>query len=120
MHKLLSILSDSAAAWARNPPASKESIDELIKRVDFFLPEEYLMFLRYSNGGGGVCCIEPWWFQICPAEEVIEYNRGYEVETYLPEYFAIGSNGAGDMLVIRKRDSNPCPVYMVPFIGMSK
>jgi hypothetical protein len=49
----------------------------------------------------------------------MSYNHGYKVEEFLPEFFAIGSSGGGEMLAIRKCDGSPCPVYMVPFIPMS-
>lgn len=58
--------------------------------------------------------------QLCSAEEVVAYNQGYNVEEFLPGWFAIGSNGGGEMLAIRKRDGSPCPVYMVPFIPMAE
>ncbi len=83
---------------------------------DFALPEEYLSFLRYSDGGEGFLSVEPWYFQLFRAQDVIAYNQGYKVEEFLPGYFAIGSNGGGEMLAIRKQDGSPCPVYMVPFI----
>ena len=120
MATLLEILSDSTAGWTRRPPATNAAIEALAANCDFELPEEYLAFLRYSNGGEGFLCIEPWYFQFCSAEEVIEYNRGYNVEEFLPGWFAIGSNGGGEMLSIRKRDGSPCPVYLVPFIPMAE
>ena len=120
MAKLLSILSDPSASWSRRQPAAEESIQSLTASCDFALPEEYLSFLRYSNGGEGSLCIEPWYFQLCPAEEVGAYNSGYNVGKFLPGYLAIGSNDGGEMLAIRKRDGSPCPVYMVPFIPMAE
>src|SRR5262249_39128701 len=114
------ILSDSTAGWTRRPPASEAVIEALTATCDFELPAEYLSFLRYSNGGEGFLCIEPWYFRLCSAEDVIEYNRGYNVEEFLHGWFAIGSSGGGEMLVIRKRDGSPCPVYMVPFIPMAE
>jgi hypothetical protein len=42
------------------------------------------------------------------------------VGEFLPDFFAIGSNGGGEMLAIRKSDGAPCPIYMVPFIPMSR
>jgi hypothetical protein len=116
METLLEILSDSSATWTRRPPASEAAIRALVASCDFRLPDEYLSFLRYSNGGEGSLCLEPWWFRICPAEEVLAYNQGYSVEEFLPGFFAIGSSGGGEMLVLRKRDGSPCPIYMVPFI----
>ena len=120
MAPLLEILSDSTAGWTRRPAATKADIQALIAACDFDLPDEYLAFLQYSNGGEGFLRIEPWYFQLCPAEEVVEYNKGYNVEEFLPGWFAIGSNGGGEMLAIRKSDGSPCPVYMVPFIPMAE
>jgi hypothetical protein len=120
MATLLEILSDATAGWTRRPPATETAIQALTANCDFTLPEEYLSFLRYSNGGEGFLCIEPWYFRLCSAEEVIAYNQGYNVEEFLPGWLAIGSNGGGEMLAIRKRDGSPCPVYMVPFIPMAE
>ena len=118
MATLLEILSDPSANWMRSQPASDKAIRALIAKCDFPLPEEFLSFLRYSNGGEGPLCIEPWWFRIDPAEQVIENNNGYSVEESVPGHFMIGSSGGGEMFVIRKQDGSPCPVYMVPFIPM--
>jgi hypothetical protein len=93
MANLLDILSDSTAGWTRRPPATEATIQALTANCDFELPEEHLSFLRYSNGGEGFLCMEPWYFQLCPAEEVIAYNQRYNVEEFLPGWFAIGSNG---------------------------
>jgi hypothetical protein len=120
MATLLEILNDPTAGWMRRPPATEAAIQALTVSCDFGLPEEYLSFLRYSDGGEGFLCIEPWYFQLCSAEEVIPYNQGYSVEEFLPGWFAIGSNGGGEMLAMRKRDGSPCPVYMVPFIPMEE
>jgi len=120
LQALIDILSDPAAVWTRQAPASESAIQALLADCDFVVPQEYLWFLSYSNGGEGTLCIEPWWFQIRPVEDVAAYNRGYRVEKYLPGFFAIGSNGGGDMLAIRKRDGSPCPVYMVPFCPMAE
>ena len=120
MASLHDILSDSTAGWTRHPPATEEAVQALMANCDFALPVEYLFFLRFSNGGEGFLCIEPWYFRLCPAEEVVAYNQGYHVEEFLPGWFAIGSNGGGEMLAIRKRDGSPCPVYMVPFIPMAE
>jgi hypothetical protein len=120
MTTLLDILSDPTAGWIRRPPATEAAIQRMTAHCDFALPDEYLSFLRYSNGGEGILCIAPWYFQLCSAEEVIGYNQGYNVEEFLPGWFAIGSNGGGQILAIRNRDGSPCPVYMVPFIPMAE
>jgi hypothetical protein len=120
MVTLHEILSDPSGNWSRRPPASEAAIRTLAAACDFALPQEYESFLRYSNGGEGPLCIEPWYFQLCSAEDVLSYNRDYKVGQFLPGFFAIGSSGGSEMLAIRKRDGSPCPVYMVPFIPMSE
>ena len=117
---LQEILNDLSASWSRRSPASKSAIRQLKADCEFEVPVEYEQFLRYSNGGEGYLCIEPWYFQLCSAEDVIGYNQGYKVDEFLPTFFAIGSNGGGEILAIRKCDGSPCPVYMVPFITMSE
>jgi hypothetical protein len=120
MSALREILGDVSANWARRPPASENAIRQLQASSKFPLPREYEEFLRYSDGGEGPLCIEPWYFRLCAAEDVISYNQGYRVETFLPGFFAIGSNAGSDMIAIRISDGSPCPIYMVPFIPMSK
>ena len=120
MTTLIQILSDPSAKWSRRQASSESTIQSLIEGCNFELPDEYLTFLRFSSGGEGFLCIEPWYFQLWSAEEVVSYNDGYKVEEFLPGYFAIGSSGGGEMLAIRKADGSPCPVYMVPFIPMEE
>jgi hypothetical protein len=66
------ILTDPTADWKREPPANETAIQKLIQESGIDFPEEYLEFLRYSNGGDGELGIEPYWFDIFPAEEVLE------------------------------------------------
>src|SRR5437773_5948579 len=102
MAALAEILRDPTAKWMRRLPASETAIHGLCARCDFSLPQEYLAFLRYSNGGEGFLWIDPGYFQLWSAEEVADYNAGYNVQEFLPGYFAVGSNGGGEMLAIRK------------------
>lgn len=120
MASLRDILANPEADWTRRDPASADAIRVLQASVDFTIPPEYLTFLQFSNGGDGDLCIEPWCFRLESAESVIDFNRGYQVEKFLPGFFAIGSSGGGEMLAIRKEDGSPCPIYMVPFIPMAE
>ena len=117
---LLKIFEDTTADWSRKAPAPEEAIQALIRGTGLDFPEEYLTLLRYSNGGEGELAVDPLWFSIYPVEEVVELNRGYEIEVYLPGYFAFGSNKGGEALLFDTRKSKPWKVYYAPFIGMEE
>ena len=72
MASLHDILSDSTADWTRSGPATEAAVQSLSANCDDELPKEYVCFLRYSNGGEGFRCIEPWYFQLCSSEKVME------------------------------------------------
>jgi hypothetical protein len=115
---IVNLLGDSAAKWNRNPPAATDAIQDLVSECAIDLPDEYLEFLRFSNGGEGELGVEPGWFQIWPAEQVLELNKVYEVDTNVPGFFAFGSNGGGEMLVFDVRSKQPWSIAMIPFIPM--
>ena len=107
-------LKQRTANWDREAPADESAIQALVEQSGLDLPEDYLAFLRFSNGGQGHIDVEPGWFQIWPAEEVLEANRDYEVDEELPGFFGFGSNGGGEMLAFDMRSGQPWPVVMVP------
>jgi len=115
---LSDILKDASAKWDREVPANPESIRNLVAESKIELPEEYLTLLLYSNGGEGELAIEPGWFQLWPAEKVMEMNRLYEVERNIPGFFGFGSNGGGEMLAFDTRTGKPWKVVMLPFVPM--
>lgn len=73
-----------------------------------------------SNGGGGPLAVQPGWFQLWPAEQVLALNRDYGVRDDLPFLFGFGSNGGGELLAFDTRLGPPWKVAMVPFIGMNE
>lgn len=104
----------------RNAPADSEAVAALCAGAGIKLPEAYLTLLRLSNGGEGPLGVEPGWFQLWPAEEVLELNRGYQVNEYVPGLFGFGSNGGGELLAFDTRRGPPWPIVMAPFIGMEE
>lgn len=114
----LDILRDPTAVWKRRPPAERTVIQQLVAASKKRLPDEYITLLQYSNGGEGELGIEPGWFQIWSAEEVIEFNQTYGIEENLPGFFGFGSNGDGKLLAFDMRGSERWKVVMVPFIPM--
>jgi hypothetical protein len=116
----ISNIINSDLPWDRENPASTDSIESLVSRSGLKLPKDYLDFLRMSNGGEGELPVDPYWFQIWPAEEVLEHNEGYQVSTNVPGFFAFGSNGGGELLAFDTREHVSWPVYMIPFVPMDE
>lgn len=116
---ILDILRDQSKQWDRFPPADEDAIADLVAATGFELPEEYLACLRYSNGGEGELAIEPGWFQLWSAEEVIPLNEDYEIEQNAPGFFGFGSSGGGELLAFDTRGAKPFKVVMIPFIPMT-
>lgn len=112
---ILDIIQDPTADWDRQPPAPVPALEALVAGSWLPLPDDYLTLLRYSNGGEGPLRVKPGWFQIWPAQEVLELNRAYAVPVYLPSYLGFGNSGGGEMLAFRAGSAS---VFMVPFIGL--
>lgn len=54
-------------------------------------------------------------FQIWQVDELDEANADYEVAEFIPGYYAIGSDGGGEMLAIELASAQ---VFRIPFIPM--
>jgi hypothetical protein len=118
---LSDFITTSMPTWQVAPTGADEAaIQALIATVGVTLPPEYIEYLRVNNGGEGDLAVEPGWFQVWPAEQVIELNRAYEVHDNLPKFFGIGSNGGGELLAFDARSESPWPVVMIPFMPMDE
>jgi len=114
------ILTDPSLNLSREDAADPSLVQMLSLEAEIELPEEYLKLLLISNGGEGELGIEPGWFQLWPAEMVIEHNRNYEVQKNVPGFFAFGSSGGGEMIAFAARGKKPWKVVMIPFIPMQE
>src|SRR5947199_4788233 len=117
---LQGVLDNLSEFWYRKPPASPAIIQKLRLDTNNSLPEDYFSFLEYSNGGEGPLLIEPGWFSLWPAEEVIISNIEYGIKEWFPGFFGFGSNGGGELFAFDTRSAPPLKVYMIPFIGMDE
>ena len=99
-------------------PASELAIETLCNAIDFKLPDSYLNLLRQTNGGEGSLEMQPWNLCLWPVEEVLADNAMYEVQEDLPEYFAFGSSGGGDMFAFKIKDGFASELYWFTFIFM--
>ena len=115
---IVELIQDASAAWDREIPAPEEAVARLVTESGLELPEDYLSFLRKSNGGEGELGVQPCWFQIWRAEDVIEFGAGYEVPKYASGFFAFGSNGGGEILAFDTRIGTPWTIVAIPCIGL--
>ena len=84
-------------------------MEELFKNFDFNeetnyeikeingqkLPADYLEFMKEHNGGEGDVGKNSY-MQILKLEELMDYNKDYEIFTYLPTAFAFGGDLGGN------------------------
>ncbi|MBI5175160.1 MAG: SMI1/KNR4 family protein [Candidatus Melainabacteria bacterium] len=106
--------------WERKAGASEEAVTALKLSAGGTLPKPYLDFLQVSNGGEGELPVLPFYAVLWSAEEVIENNQGYEVATYAPGFFGIGSSGGGEMLAFDLALEDSSALFALPFMGMDR
>jgi hypothetical protein len=81
------------------------------------LPDEFFAFYAASDGGEGELGMEPGWFALWRAEDIVSRNVEYELTREYPGYFGFGSNGGGEMLAFEVIDGRCGQVAMLAFIG---
>ena len=112
------IIRDTTADWDRKSPALEAVVTKLDLEAGCDLPKDYLNFMRHSNGGEGELGVQPGWFQLWEAENVIQFGIEYEVPKYAPGFFAFGSNGGGEILAFDLRNEAGRPIVALPCIGL--
>lgn len=106
--------------WHRQPPADAAIVQELLIQSELNLPKDYLDYLRFSNGGDGDLGDRVGWCSLWPAEEVIQLNRDYEIQQWVPGFFCIGSDGGGEAFVFDTRTPAPWKLYKIPFVCLAE
>ena len=102
--------------FRRNGTVSLAEIDALEGMIDLKLPEDYVEFLRLSNGGEGPIG-EHGYARFWRVEELVERNEAYEVSERVPGLFLFGSDGGNEAFAFDTRKS-PMLFVEVPFILM--
>ncbi|WP_168223049.1 SMI1/KNR4 family protein [Oceanicola sp. D3] len=90
--------------WSKAGGASGTAIASLVETCKYPLPNDYLWFLRLSNGGDGPLSVDPLWLCIYSAESVEDYARSGLEEEHHPGLFVIGSNSGGEYIAFDFRD----------------
>lgn len=106
---------DLIADFNGNHSASPDEIREASDVFCVNFPNDYVAFLRTSNGGEGM--IGDTYLIFWQAAELHEMNASYQVTDYAPGLLLIGSDGGGEAIAFDTR-TEPWPVVKVPFVGM--
>jgi hypothetical protein len=100
-----------------NAPADLATIKALAISLGAELPESYLDFLKTHNGAEGF--IGDNYIILWRAEELADFNREYEVQTYAPGILLFASSGGGEGYGF-DMDDTTMPIVRIPFIGMER
>ena len=81
------------------------------------LPEEYLAYLREGIDLHGDLKADDFnrYFDLCPEEELNEWNKDYEVDKNAPGYTVFGTNGGGELYAFDASGA----IFELPAIGMA-
>jgi SMI1 / KNR4 family (SUKH-1) len=104
------------AEFDAKPPADPASVARCQSDLKFQLPAEFVQFLEQMNGGEGF--VGENYLRVWPVEDLIEHNKGYNVEEFVPELFLFGSNGGGEAFAFDTRSAPPA-IVVVPFIVLN-
>ncbi len=101
--------------FSANPPATRQEIDKFESDSHIKLPKDYEHFLERMNGGRGM--VGDAFLALWRLEELVQDNREYEVDKWVPGFFIFGSDGGGESFGFDLR-SDAKGVVCIPFIGM--
>lgn len=84
--------------WQIEVGATASEIAGLIAASANSLPDDYLSYLKFSNGGEGPLSIDPLWLVLDNAAFVAHSLREGTSAEFFPGLVVIGSNGAGEAI----------------------
>jgi hypothetical protein len=98
-----------------NEPASEGSLQSLERDLNIRIPDDYRAFMMSHNGGEGF--IGRQYLILWRAEEIMPFNRDYQVSEYAPGILLFASSGGGEGFGFDTR-LDGLPVVQVPFVGL--
>jgi len=101
----------------KNLPATDDLIAEAESHLGQPLPNEYIDFLKVTNGGEGFLGANSY-VMFWKVEELASINRSYQTEEYAPGLLLFGSDGGGEAYGFDTR-LRQGSIIQVPFIGMA-
>ena len=97
--------------------AGSDEIGAFEQEAAIALPSEYREFLRFTNGGEGFIGPNSY-AMLWKINELLQFNKEYEVQKYAPGLLLFGSSGGGEAFAFDLRFGGNKPVVSVPFVGM--
>lgn len=82
--------------WQSEEGAASADLAKVVAASRMALPEDYLSFLRVSNGGQGPLPVEPFWLVLDSVDTVTDTLADGTLTEFFPSFIVIGSNGAGE------------------------
>lgn len=96
--------------WQSKEGAASEDLAKLVAASKIALPEDYLSFLRVSNGGQGPLPVEPFWLALDSVNTVTDTLAVGTFTEFFPSFIVIGSNGAGEGIAFNFRSGGEAEV----------
>jgi len=91
MEKIIEKISDK---WYKNSGVSIQNISTVESSFDTVFPNDYKIFIEWSNGGEGE--IGENYISLWKIEDMIALNDEYQIQKYLTkDYLAFGTDGGG-------------------------
>jgi hypothetical protein len=102
----------------RQTPTTQSVVDSIEKLIDFKLPDDYLFFIKnyisHADFIGNEFVI------LWDADKLLQLSIGSEILEYLPSTLAIGGNGGGEFIGIKKTELGKFNIVLSPLIGLDK
>ena len=103
-------------AIRKNGMASQEDIEALLSQLNFKIPDDFLEFMRLTNGGD-VEIGRNGYLILWKLDGLIKANKDYHIEEFAPNLFLYGSDGSGTAYAFDRRDSS---YVKVPFMDLDE
>jgi hypothetical protein len=78
----------------KEEPAETSKLAQTVLELDFEFPVDYIGFMEECNGGEGFVGDNNY-LSIWRIEDLVSWNKLYDVELYAPGYFIFASDGGG-------------------------
>ena len=98
----------------KEPNLNERVLKDILSELDFNPPNDYWEFIKEFNGGEGFIGTQNY-LSLWKVDNLIDWNKKYDVDLYAPGYFIFASDGGGTAYAFNKKDGS---IVAFQFIGM--